>query len=153
MSHREVTSWRETTSARAQRELDDLLAAVLPFAQQQLEKRGAFYPFAAVVGDQGSVEMIATRTAAGGEHPNVANVIEDSLRALRQRRDHIRAGAIAVDVKLTDTKVDAIEVDLEHVEGQAIAVLLPYRRLSMRRGIEYQPLQAQAGPRRIWIAM
>lgn len=148
-----MTSWRETTSPRAQRELDDLLSAVLPFAQQQLERHGAFYPFAAAVDTQGTVELIATRTAIGGEHPTVANVVEDCLGALRRRRGQIRAGAIAVDVKLTERKVDAIEVDLEHVDGQAIAVLLPYRRLALRRGVKYQALQAQAGPRRIWFAV
>jgi hypothetical protein len=43
---------------------------------------------------------------------------------------------------------DAIEVSLEHVEGQALRIQLPYAK--QRKDISYGPIRASTGSRRIW---
>jgi hypothetical protein len=67
---------------------------------------------------------------------------------LASRQHAIRAAAVIADVRLPDLGSDAIEVSLEHVEGQALRVQLPYTK--RRKNISYGPVRASAGSRRIW---
>src|SRR5918992_2306757 len=110
-------SWRDAVSSKAQQQLDELLNVVLPFAQQELEKHGEFYPYAAAIGASGEPELIAGLPAEGGEHPASADVIDACVAALRERRDRIQAAAVVADVSAADC--DAIQVELEHAEGHA----------------------------------
>jgi hypothetical protein len=48
-------------------EMDLLLDMLLPFAQQQLEKHGEFFPFAASIDSSGALAMVAVDL--GDEHP------------------------------------------------------------------------------------
>lgn len=145
-----MASWRDNASAQAQDDLDGLLDVALGFAQQQLDARGEFFPYAAAIGTDGEAEMIAARPDADDEHPRSADVIDACVAALVSQRDYIRAGAIVADVRLPDQSSDAIRVDLEHAEGHALAVLLPYTKKKLRRGVDYGQPRAQAGSRRIW---
>jgi hypothetical protein len=43
-----------------------------------------------------------------------------------------------------------VHVELEHRDGQAIRVLLPYKRRRLRRGVDYGELGAAQGQPRIW---
>jgi hypothetical protein len=43
-----------------------------------------------------------------------------------------------------------VRVELEHRDGHAICVLLPYGKQRLRRGIDYGDLRATPGPHRIW---
>lgn len=144
-----MTSWRDNASAQAQNDLDGLLDAALGFAQQQLETRGEFFPYAAAVGTDGEANMIAAGPDAD-EHPRSADVVDACVAALVSQRDYIRAGAIAADIRLPDEGGDAIRVELEHADGHALTVLLPYTKKKLRRGVDYGELRAQAGSRRIW---
>ena len=65
------------------------------------------------------------------------------------RCDRLRAAAVIADVRLPDGG-DAIRVELEHTEGLALTVLLPYSKKRFGRGIDYAPLQAGAGTRHVW---
>lgn len=145
-----MASWRDDASPQAQRDLDELLNVALGFAQQELSKHGEFYPYAAALGTDGSAEMIAGRPAQGGEHPQTADVIDACIFALATKRAQIRAGVVVANVHLPELGGDAVEVDLEHVEGQALTVLLPYTKKRFRKDISYGPLRVQAGHRRIW---
>jgi hypothetical protein len=143
-------SWRDAASPQAQQDLDGLLDAALGFAQQQLDRRGEFFPYAAAIGTDGAAEMIAARPDPHDEHPRSADVIEACVAALVSQRDHIRAGAVVADVHLPELGGDAIRVELEHSDGHALTVVLPYAKKRLRKGIEYGQLRAQAGRRRIW---
>jgi len=145
-----VASWRDNASTQAQQDLDGLLDAALGFAQQQLATRGEFFPYAAAVGSDGEAEMIAARPDADDENPPSADVIDACVAALVSQRDYIRAGAIVADVRVAELGGDAIQVDLEHADGHALTVLLPYTKKRLRKGVDYGPMRAQAGRRRIW---
>jgi hypothetical protein len=77
-------------------EMDSLLDMLLPFAQQQLEKHGEFFPFAASIDSSGAQAMVAVDL--GDEHPASKDVIDslyEDLGAFRgkrrdSRRSHLR---------------------------------------------------------------
>lgn len=144
-----MSSWRDIASPQAQNDLDSLVGAVLGFAQQQLAAHGEFFPFAAAVNADGTTEMVAPDLH--DEHPRSADVIDACVAALVSQRDSIRAGAIVADIRLPDQSSDAIRVDLEHAEGHALTVVLPYAK-RRRNKIDYAPIQAHAGHHRIWPA-
>jgi hypothetical protein len=142
-------SWRESASAETQDDLDELLNVTLGFAQQQLTNHGEFYPYAAAIGADGQAEMIAAQPDPGNYRPNSADVAAACFGALTDKRDTIRAGAVVTDVRMSDGG-DAVRVDLEHADGHALTVLLPYAKKRLSKKIEFGQLQAQAGQRRIW---
>jgi hypothetical protein len=144
-----VTSWRDGVSAQAQQDLDALLNIGLRFAQEQLAARGSFFPYAAAISTDGHGETIAPRPDPNNERPVSAHVIGSCHAELVRRRDLIRAGAIVSDVRMPDGS-DAVRVDLEHAEGPALTVLLPYAKRRLSKRIDYGQVRAQTGPRQIW---
>lgn len=143
-----MSTWREAASPKAQADLDALLDLVLPFAQQQVADRGGFFPYGAYIGLGGVAEFVAIYSDS--EHPEPSEMYEGCFSALAARRNVIRAAAVAVDVLIDDGAGDAISVDLEHAEGQAITVLLPYSKARFGKRIKYGAMSAQPGEHRIW---
>jgi hypothetical protein len=62
--------------------------------------------------------------------------------SLARRGDHVRRA------RLTDT--DAVCVELEHRDGHAVEVYLPYRKKRLLRGVDYGDLSAASGAKQIW---
>jgi hypothetical protein len=141
-----MTSWRDSASQQAQGDLDGLLNITLPFAQQMLAKRGELYPFGATVDASGETRLLAGEL--GQEHPASADMLAVLVEGLRQRRADLRAIAICSDVRLPDT--DAVRVELEHRDGQTMAVLMPYKTKRFRRGVEYDDLRGATVDRQVW---
>jgi hypothetical protein len=54
------------------------------------------------------------------------------------------------DVRLRGEESDAIQVEVEHREGVALKVFLPYQKKRFGGGIETGQMSAAAGERRIW---
>lgn len=146
----QMTSWRDDASAEAQQDLDELLSASLGFAQQQLAEHGEFFPYSVVVRDDGPIEMVAAVPDIGNDRPASADVIASCQAALLEQRSRLRAASIVADVALPEAGGDAIQVQLEHAEGQALLVLLPYSK--QEDSVEYGQLQASGGQRFIWAA-
>lgn len=145
-----MSSWREIASPQAQDDLDGLVDAALGFAQQQLDAHGEFFPFAAAITVDGTTEMVAPDLH--DEHPAATEVLDACVAALTDRRDTIRAGAVVSDVRLRAPATgDAIQANLEHAEGHALTVLLPYAK-KRRNRIDYGAIQAHAGHNHIWPA-
>jgi hypothetical protein len=146
-----MTSWRDTASPQAQRDLDQLLNAALGFAQQQLASRGEFYPYAVAIRFDGRAEMVPARPQPTDEHPAAPDVIAACAEELRSRQTQLRAGAIVSDVRLPDLNgSDAIDVTLEHAEGHALRVQLPYTRRPSGKDIDFGQLRAAPAGRHIW---
>lgn len=143
-----MSTWRDSASLQAQHDLDELLRAALGFARRQLENNGDFYPYAAAIRTDGRTEMIAGQPGPEGADSTASRVMDSCVAALMSRQHTIRAAALASNVRIAEVGSDAIEVTLEHVEGQALRALLPY---AMRgSGIDYGDLRASLGTRRIW---
>ena len=143
-----MASWRDQASPATQADFDGLINSTLPFAQHQLETRGAFFPFGAVVSTDGTTRLIAAHD--GAEQPPSRELLDLLYEVARSQRASIRAAAFVADLSLADTSGDAIRVDVEHQGGIAIAVVLPYHKAGFGRGVEYDPLRAAASEARVW---
>jgi hypothetical protein len=142
-----MTSWRDSASGLAQADLDGLLNTLLPFAQQELEKLGEFFPFGAIVTKEGETKLLAA-DAMEEERPDSASIISMLLAEAQSKRNELRAVGICSDVRTAGS--DVIKVDLEHSEGTALTVLLPYTQKRFGRGIEYLELQASIATNQVW---
>jgi hypothetical protein len=140
-----MTSWRDSLSAEAQADMDNMLDAALPFAQQMLAKHGEFYPCAVSMSAGGEVAMVAADV--GKEKGASLDVLALLYEGLASRAQELRAAAIVSDVKIGSGE-DAIRVEIEHREGGALAVVLPYKKRG--RNVTYGGLAALPGERRVW---
>ena len=142
-----MTSWRESASQQAQDDLDGLLNAVLPFAEQTLAKYGEMYPFGAAVTADGDFKMLAA-VPASGDHPASQDVLNDLYDGARQFQNEHRAVAFAADVKANGS--DAVRVELEHSEGATLVLLVPYVRSRFKKNVRLGEMSVGEGERRIW---
>lgn len=119
---------------RAERELEQLLNVIIPFAQRMLAKHGEFYPFAAAVKRDGALKFISEQPAKENSLSQdlIGNLQE--LLILGASKGEFRATGICseVQVSISDKgdKSDAVRISLEHLDGQALNVFLPYKLMS-----------------------
>jgi len=113
-------------------DLDALLNAVLPFAQQMLAKHGEFHPVGASMNKQGEVALAAG--LVDSEHPQAHEVIDMLVAGFREHasKSEIRAAVVSYDSRVVPpggaAKTDAICAQLEHESGECVTVFLPYRK-------------------------
>jgi hypothetical protein len=112
-------------------DLDQLLSAAIPFAKEQLGKRGSFLPFGATMSTDGKV---ACNAAYEGEPTTVGSLMGLLTEAFRREASagSIRAAALCLDARTIPPgqteKTDAICVRVEHENGEAADVFLPYKK-------------------------
>lgn len=140
-----MTSWRDGLSPAAQADLDRLLDSALGIARANLAKASEFEPFALVADGDGRLLGTDWDTSALGKHPEVEDVLTAALVQLRHIGRTSRATALVVNTQLAKDRSDAVEVRLEHREGVAVVVLLPYKRARFGPAIEFGELSAFAG--------
>ncbi len=115
-------------------DLDQLLNALLPFAQQMLAKHGEFYPFGSSMKPAGEIVAVGVGAHDGGEYPPSQRLIDQMTGAFRQQASagQLRAAGICYDVRTIPPgqteKCNAICAGLEHQSGQAVDVYVPYKR-------------------------
>ena len=143
-----MTSWRATASASAQEDLDGLLNVVLPLAQELLGKNGQFYPFGASVSAAGEASLTAA-DAGLGDHPQPEQVLAGLYDGARAGVAEIRAAAFVVDVIANGS--DAVRVELEHQDGIALAVLVPYTPSTRNRVPKFEQMSVAPGEPRVWV--
>ena len=107
-----------------------LLDKLLPFAEEQMKKHREFYPFAAVMFMDDSVEL--TGSYDGNEHPESKDVLETLKQIHKQlaSEDKIKASGLVwnASVASADGKPsDAIIVSLEHKDNYSVIVGEPYK--------------------------
>lgn len=144
-----MTTWRDTASASAQADLDGLLNLVLPMAQQLLGKNGRFYPFGASVSTTGEAAITAS-DAGLGEHPQPDRVLAGVYDGARATAAENRAAAFVSDVLVEGS--DAVQVELEHRDGIALVVLVPYKPATLKRVPTFRDMSVAPGEPRVWIA-
>ncbi|MEA2685687.1 MAG: hypothetical protein QOE93_882 [Actinomycetota bacterium] len=123
--------------------MDRVLTAAVEFATKMLESQGAFYPYAVKMTDTGETEMA---TAPGGS--------EDTLAALQaglaSQRSGLRSAAVVAAVHLQSIESDAIRVDIEHRDGAALTIVIPYTRTKLRKKVERGEMQSMVVEPKIW---
>jgi hypothetical protein len=132
--------------AEPRQEIEQLLNFLLPSAEEKLSTEGQFQPYAAMLAADGEVKSV---TALLGEAPDVADLLVALHEELRGQAAEgaIRASGIAADVTLTDPDsgdtTDAIQVELDHAETEAVDIYAPYE--SDGDGIKFGELVAAPG--------
>lgn len=161
-----TASWRDSASAQAQADLDELLSAALGAAMEHLQKNGEFYPFAMSVDgptqadgtvQAPEVDIVFADPAELGEQPEPEAVLEELRRILKTRAKNEnrtvpqRATAIVLQVVVPEFG-DAVRVDLEQAEGVQLMVLAPVRSKgkARKRTYEFGDLRLLPGQRHIW---
>jgi hypothetical protein len=127
--------------------MDALLNAALPFARQQLATHGEFFPYGLAMTHDGQITMAAGYT--GTEQPPSTEVLQILYEGLRAQAQQNRGAAVVSDVRLRGQGTDAIQVEVEHREGVALKVFLPYR-VKRHGQLETGQMSGEAGERRIW---
>jgi len=136
-------------------ELDALLNVLFPFAQQMIQKRGEFFPFGASMASDGEIASVAGDV--GEERPESQEVIDVLTEAFRQQAalGEIKAAGICLDARTVPPgqteKTDAILARLEHQDGEAIDVFLPYRK-GLFGKVKYGEVFATAGAPQVFAA-
>jgi hypothetical protein len=134
-------------------DFNPLLDALLRFAKECLLKDGAFLPFAAEMSRDGEISHLAGYT--GEERPGAPKVLASLEAALRAqaKQSEMRAAGIAVDIRFAsrpnEPKSDAIQVFLEHREGNVVNVILPYWKMGPG-DVRYGRLMAVRGEAKIF---
>ncbi len=130
-------------------EIQELLNFLLPFAERMLSQNGEFYPYAAALGSDG--ELNAVGTDLDDDSPDVGEVLVALHEGLRERAAEgaIRASGIAADVTLTDPDsgetTDAVQVELDHADADAVDIFVPYETEGEGQGIKFGELVAAEG--------
>jgi hypothetical protein len=142
-----MASWRDSTSHPAQDDFDGLFGTVLPFALQTLERRGELFPFGVVVTAGGEVGMRAADPDLG-DQPNSNDVLTLLREGVRAERADLRGAAYVADVRIETG--DAIRVEMEHSEGAAITILVPYTRSRFKKTIQTGDMRVQLAEMSAW---
>ena len=143
-----MTKTNDYISQDARQDYDQLLNALLPFAQQMLEKHGEFHPFGAAMMAGG--EIVAAAGYDGTEHPSpeqIVSLLIDGFKA-DAGKGKIRAAGICINasIQAIDSKkrLDAVQVSLDHTVGEPMDLYLPYRRGFLGR-YSYGEIKANVG--------
>ena len=103
---------------------------LVDFAQMMLREQGEFFPFGAGMTTDG--EMTSLGSDTGERHPESKDVIALLHSALVEQATsgEIKAAGICMDVRVvppgSESTTDAICIELEHKDGEAIHVFVPY---------------------------
>lgn len=112
-------------------ESENLLNLLLQFADKELQKRGEFLPFAAVMLINGEVQLLATYN---GDEQNLESqsIIQNTEEIFihRAKNNQYKATGIAYLVSFmnpdTGKKEDAICINLDHIDDYSVKVIYTY---------------------------
>jgi hypothetical protein len=139
-----MASWRDTAGAQVQADLDALLTAALTTAEQSLRDAGGFLPFAVARTYDGEDQLV--NVAVEGAETDAEELLASLWQSLADHSGDFRAAGVVTDRTADDG--DRVAVQLEHADGPAIEVTLPYRLAD--GAFEPGPLAAGEGIARLW---
>jgi hypothetical protein len=143
-----MTSWRDSVPQHVQDDLDLLEMGMLGWARSMQATRGWFNPFATFLSHPPRGDGTLLPGDMAKEDPAAADAANRLFEKFRQERDRLRAVAVGVDVMFSGAPV--VLVHLEHREGYAFAVFLPYRKNPSGEGFEYDNQRKAIVDKLIW---
>ncbi len=111
-------------------ECEDVMNAVLPFAEELLTKHREFFPFGGTMSADGEISHTGGWT--DDEHPASTEVIELLENGFRTgaAKGEYKATALVYDIRTIppekEEKQDAIAVALDHRDNYSVVVVFPY---------------------------
>jgi hypothetical protein len=145
-----MSGWRDGASEEVLDDFDRLAEVTLAAARSFLDLEGQFLPFPMAIKTDGVLAPIGLEQPKPATAPDIEGVMDGLVALFRERRGSIRALAIAADVLIPGEMMDAIEVRLEHSDGTAITVLVPYTIDALDDSYLYDEPRISAGDRLIW---
>jgi hypothetical protein len=145
-----MINWRDGASDEVQDDFDRLAEVTIAAARNFLDQGGDFIPFPMVIKVDGELALIGLEQPVTPSVPDPEHVLAGIVTLFRERRGPIRALAIGADVQVPEEATDAIEVRLEHRDGIAVTVLVPYQIDSLDDTYIYDEPRVQDGDRQIW---
>ena len=138
---------RRITTMTPKEQCEVLLDALIPFAENQMKKYREFYPFAAVLLMDDTVEI--TGSYDGNEYPDSKDVLKDLIQIHKQLASEgkIKASGIAWNssvVSADGKPYDAIIVSLEHKDDYSVIVGEPYK-IGLFKKVTFDSLFAMEG--------
>lgn len=145
-----MDNWPGQASDEVQDDFDRLAEVSTAAAQNFLDLRGDFIPFPMAVKADGELALIGLEQPETPTPPDPTEVIDGIVGLFRERRGTIRALAIAADIEIPAEALDAIEVCLEHRDGYAITVIVPYQLDPLDDSYLYDEPRVLPAEPRIW---
>lgn len=119
-----MASSRDDVDSATRTDLQALFAAAPGFAAQQIERGGAFHPYAAYLGVDDQIGHMAADAELIAENPAPQAIIDSLTAVLTMGGSELRATAV-----VSDSDADSsIAVHLEHRDGISVRVAIPYTR-------------------------
>ena len=138
----------EQSRDAAERDFNDMLAEVLPFVREVLEKIGDVMPYAIVVTIGGAIDTIGAAVERRRRRPDPDRVRETLVTELRARADDLRAAGFVHDLQREGIR--AILVEFEHRDGTSLSAWIPYMKQRRRGPVVFGELQASDGHPKLW---
>jgi hypothetical protein len=132
----------------AERDFNDMLAEVLPFVREMLEKIGDLMPYAIVVTIDGAIDTVGAEIERRRKRPDPDRVRDTLVAELRARADDLRAAGFVYD--LQPDGIRAILVEFEHRDGTSLSAWIPYIKQRRRGPVVFGELQASDGHPKLW---
>jgi hypothetical protein len=132
-----ANAWRQRVSKDAAATIDTVVAQAQAVAEQQLGRHGAFPAFLVTARKDGEYELDTLPAEQVEQLPP-----EAALDALREKaaqlRDEVVCAALAFPVTLPDRSGQTAAVlELQHREGEALTVVLPYRLKGAEHSVSF----------------
>ena len=143
-----MEAWRDSVSIQVQNEFDYLAATAMPFALEQLEQHGDFFPFGATLDIDDHGRVITAEDDSEKRQPASHVLVEALRRGMRADADVLKCVALVVNLKLEDGH--AISIQLEHRGGQTLTLLVPYSKKRFAKGVTLADTVVLAGEQHIW---
>ena len=145
-----MAHWRDDASEEVQDDFDRLAEVTLAAARSFLDLEGSCIPFPMAIKTDGVLAPIGLEQPKSPTAPDILEVLDGLIELFRERRGSIRALAIGADVLIPGEMMDAIEVRLEHRDGIAIKILVPYQIDPLDDTYLYDEPRTIPGDRIIW---
>jgi hypothetical protein len=134
-----------------QADVATLIEPLFEFSEQCLRKRGGFLPHAAILTEEGAVELTGAAPDGGGGLATSAEVLpllQGGLRAMAKIKQ-LTAVAVAENVTVTpngEPSTAAVKVLFEHKRGLTVALYLPFRKRFLRGYVFGETFMVPAPP-------
>jgi hypothetical protein len=133
-------------------DFDALLDFLLGFARKVLPSHGSFSPFGAMMTNDKRIQPTAAYEGDQGSAQGHADLLVEGMRTAADSGKIIASGNCAdVRVKPPDgaALVDAVQVHLEHHNGECVDIFLPYEKTNTGE-LSYGKLFAAKATQRVF---
>lgn len=137
--------WNEDLTDDVAADFNALLDRLMPLAQDRLRSEGVCWPVAAAFDAKG----IATDLIDPVDSPrSVRERLDVVYQTLGERSEWLRSTGIAADVRALG--VDTLRVTVEHRQGPAFDVFLPYTRSRFRKTVLFGEVRIVSAYPAVW---